>query len=72
MSEYGQQVPDVDNDDVPEVANDNSPENALNPDDPELPALPGDKPLGIDAQGTTADEQSEGESLDDKLAREQG
>jgi hypothetical protein len=71
MGEYGRDVPDVDSDDVPEVADDNSPENAQNPSDPERPALPADEPLGVDATGTTVNEQLEGESLDDKLAREQ-
>jgi hypothetical protein len=71
VSEYAQEVPDVDNDDVPEIADDNSPEDARNPADPEEPALPGDRPLGVDATGTTVEEQREGETLDQKLAREQ-
>jgi hypothetical protein len=71
MSEYGREVPDIDSDDVPEVADDNSPENAQNPSDPEQPAMPADEPLGVDAPGTTVNEQLEGESLDEKLAREQ-
>jgi hypothetical protein len=69
VSEFAQEVPDVDNGDVPEVADDNSPEDARLPD-PEEPALPSDTPLGVDAPGTTVEEQLEGESLDEKLARE--
>ena len=71
MSEYADEVPDVDNEDVPQVADDNSPERAENPADPEEPALPSDTPLAVEARGTTVEEQLEGESLDDKLAREE-
>lgn len=39
-------------------------------DDPQLPALPGDDYTAVDYVGTTVEEQIEGESLDDKLARE--
>ena len=70
MSEYAQEVPDVDNDDVPEVADDSSPERAQNPADPEQPTLPTDFPQAVDRPGTTVEEQLEGESLDDLLARE--
>jgi len=38
--------------------------------DPEEPALPGDRYLGVDAVGTTVEEEIEGESLDQKVARE--
>lgn len=69
MSEYGQEVPDVDNNDIPDVADDDSPERERVPD-PDEPALPSDPPLGVDAPGTTVDEQLEGESLDEKLSRE--
>jgi hypothetical protein len=69
VSEYAQEAPDVDNGDIPEVADDNSPERSRVPD-PEEPALPGDGFTGADAHGTTVAEQLEGESLDDKLARE--
>jgi hypothetical protein len=69
-SEYAQAVPDVDSDDIPEVADDSSPERALVPDEPEEPALPGDRPLAVDSPGTTVQEQLAGESLDAKLARE--
>jgi hypothetical protein len=70
VSDYAQEVPDVDNDEIPDVADDNSPERSRIPDDPEEPALPADRPLGAEAPGTTVAEQLEGESLDDKLARE--
>ena len=69
MTEYGRDVPDVDNDDIPEVADDDSPERERVPE-PEEPALPADQPLGVDSPGTTVGEQLEGESLDDKLSRE--
>lgn len=39
-------------------------------DDPQLPALPGDDYEAVDFVGTTVEEQIEGESLDEKLARE--
>jgi hypothetical protein len=71
VSDYAQEVPDDDSDDIPAVADDNSPENALNPADPEEPALPGDRAVAVDDRGTTVSEQLEGESLDDKLAREE-
>jgi hypothetical protein len=54
---------------VPEVADDNDPEDRAYPD-PEQPALPADRPVGVDSYGTTAQEQLEGEPLDQKLARE--
>lgn len=38
--------------------------------EPQEPALPGDRYLGVDDQDTTAEGQIEGESLDQKLARE--
>jgi hypothetical protein len=69
-SEYAQSVPDVDNDVVPEVADDSSPERALVPDEPEEPALPGDRPVAVESPGTTVEETLAGESLDAKLARE--
>jgi hypothetical protein len=69
VSEYAQEVPDVDNADIPDVADDSSPERERVPD-PDEPALPSDTTLGVDAPGTTVEEQLEGESLDDKLARE--
>jgi len=70
VSEYAQQVPDVDNGDVPDVADDDSPERAQNPAEPEEPSLSGDAPQAVDRPGTTVAEQLAGESLDDKLARE--
>lgn len=39
--------------------------------DPQEMALPGDRPLGVDEYGTTAEEQREGEPLGDRLAREE-
>jgi hypothetical protein len=69
-NEYGREVPAEDTDDIPDVADDSSPERTRVPDDPEEPALPGDEPVAVDAPGTTVEEQLEGESLDDKLARE--
>jgi hypothetical protein len=39
--------------------------------DPEVPAAPTDVPVGSDAHGTTAREQATGESLDQKLDREE-
>ncbi len=79
MTEFAREVPDPDTNgvsqldaaDVPETADDDSPERERVPD-PDEPALPGDAPLGVDAQGTTVNEQLDGESLDDKLARERG
>ena len=38
--------------------------------EPEEPALPGDGFTGVEATGTTVEEQLAGESLDEKLARE--
>jgi hypothetical protein len=38
--------------------------------DPQEAALPGYRPQGVNAFGTTVDEQREGESLDQKVARE--
>lgn len=69
MGEYARDVPSEDADDIPAVADDSSPERDRVPE-PDEPALPGDQPLGVDAPGTTVEEQLEGESLDDKLARE--
>lgn len=39
--------------------------------DPEESPLPGEEPAGLDAYGTTAEEQRAGESLDRRLAREE-
>ena len=56
--------------DVPEVADDNSPERSLTPT-PEEPGLPADRPLGVDAFGTTSTEERAGEGLTRKLTREE-
>jgi hypothetical protein len=45
-------------------------ETPAGPDEPELMPVPGDEPAGVDEFGTTADEEREGESLDDRLDRE--
>ncbi|REF00091.1 DUF5709 domain-containing protein [Thermomonospora umbrina] len=39
-------------------------------EDPQEMALPGERPVGVEQYGTTADEQTSGESLDHKLDRE--
>jgi hypothetical protein len=40
-------------------------------EDPQQAPVPGDEPLALDDYGTTAEEQSEGESLDGRLSREE-
>jgi hypothetical protein len=40
-------------------------------EDPQEAPIPGDRPLGMDEYGTTADEVREGEPLDARLAREE-
>jgi hypothetical protein len=65
-------VPDVDRGEVPEIpeiADNALPERDVVPE-PEEPSVPAERPVGVDPHGTTAGEQWEGESLDDKLARE--
>ena len=64
-----EQVPEAGADDLPEVADDDSPERSRVPG-PGEPALPGDRFIGVEATGTTVEEQLAGESLDQKLARE--
>lgn len=54
---------------IPEVSQDDSPTTALN-EDPEFAPLPGETAGASTEFGTTALEQSEGESLDGRLARE--
>ena len=54
---------------VPEVSQDDSPTQALN-EDPEFAPLPRETPGASTDFGTTALEQSEGESLEGRLARE--
>jgi hypothetical protein len=40
-------------------------------EDPQRAPLPGDRPIALEDFGTTAEEQSEGESLDGRLSREE-
>jgi hypothetical protein len=40
-------------------------------EDPQRAPVPGDRPIAVDDFGTTAEEQSEGESLDGRLSREE-
>jgi hypothetical protein len=54
---------------IPEVSQDDSPTTALN-EDPEFAPLPRETAGASTDFGTTALEQSEGESLDGRLARE--
>ena len=54
---------------IPEVAQDDSP-TMQRAEDPEVMALPGESPTATVDHGTTAFEQSEGDSLDSRLARE--
>ena len=54
---------------IPEVSQDDSPTMARS-EDPEFAPLPGERPGAAVDFGTTAREQSEGESLDGRLARE--
>jgi hypothetical protein len=60
---------DDDSDEIPSIADDASPERTRVPD-PQEAALPSNRPQGVTAFGTTVDEQREGESLDQKVARE--
>lgn len=54
----------------PDIVDDAAPERGDRVD-PQEPALPGDSYLGARAKGTTVQEQIEGESLDEKIAREE-
>ncbi len=67
----GQTARDVHPEDegIPEVSQDDSPTQTWN-EDPEFAPLPGERPGASTDFGTTAFEQSEGESLDGRLARE--
>ncbi len=67
----GQTARDVHPEDegIPEVSQDDSPTQTYN-EDPEFAPLPGERPGASTDFGTTAFEQSEGESLDGRLARE--
>jgi hypothetical protein len=53
----------------PDTADDATPERRDVPDPQEMP-LPGEYPVGVDEFGTTAEEELEGETLDQRLARE--
>ncbi|WP_051425633.1 hypothetical protein [Jiangella gansuensis] len=54
---------------VPDVADDSSPGSGEVPE-PEVPAVPTDAPTAVDAYGTTAREQAEGQPLEDRLDAE--
>ncbi len=53
----------------PDTADDATPERRDVPDPEETP-LPGEEPVGVNQFGTTAEEELEGETLDQRLARE--
>jgi hypothetical protein len=67
----GQTARDIfpEDDGIPEVAQDDSP-TMERAEDPEFAPLPGERPGASADFGTTAFEQSEGESLEGRLARE--
>jgi hypothetical protein len=67
----GQTARDIfpEDDGIPEVAQDDSP-TMQRAEDPEFMAMPGESATATVDFGTTALEQSEGESLDGRLARE--
>ena len=54
---------------IPEVSQDDSPTQDR-AEDPQFDPVPGERPTASLDYGTTAREQAEGESLDDRLARE--
>jgi hypothetical protein len=54
----------------PDTVDDADPEDRSYPE-PQEPALPGDDYMGAEAFGTTTNEELEGESLEQKLAREE-
>jgi hypothetical protein len=56
-------------DGIPEVSQDDFPTQDR-AEDPQFAPVPGDRPGASADYGTTAREQAEGESLDDRLARE--
>jgi hypothetical protein len=61
--------PDIRQAGFPDTVDDADPQDQNYPE-PQEPALPGDTYLGSEAVGTTAQEELEGESLDEKLSRE--
>ncbi len=67
----GQTARDIfpEDDGIPEVAQDDSP-TMQRAEDPEFMAMPGESPTATVDYGTTAFEQSQGESLTDRLDRE--
>jgi hypothetical protein len=67
----GQTARDIfpEDDGIPEVAQDDSP-TMQRAEDPEFMAMPGESPTATTDFGTTAFEQSEGESLTGRLERE--
>ena len=67
----GQTARDIfpEDDGIPDIAQDDSP-GIYRSEDPEFAPLPGEQPTASVDFGTTAFEQSEGESLTDRLARE--
>ena len=67
----GQTARDIfpEDDGIPEVSQDDSP-TMERAEDPEFAPLPGERPGASTDFGTTAFEQSEGESLEGRLARE--
>jgi hypothetical protein len=67
----GQTARDIfpEDDGIPEVAQDDSP-TMQRAEDPEFMAMPGESPTATVDFGTTAFEQSQGESLTDRLDRE--
>ncbi len=74
--EYLPHVSDPEADGLPDTADDDSTAGddlatGRQADGPDPAELPGDLPLGMDHYGNTAQEQLDGESLDQKIAREQ-
>ncbi len=67
----GQTARDIfpEDDGIPEVAQDDSP-TMMRAEDPQFQPLPGERAVAADDFGTTAFEQSQGESLTDRLDRE--
>ena len=67
----GQTARDImpEDDGIPEVAQDDSP-TMMRAEDPQFAPLPGERAVAADDFGTTAFEQSQGESLTDRLDRE--
>lgn len=55
---------------IPETADESTPGTGEVPE-PERPVTPTDEPVAATAHGTTAREQAEGESLEDRVAAEQ-